>query len=229
MNRTVISILIGCFISIFSLGYASFINDISTKLISVLSEKYPFPEYRVSVLVAPQSGTIPQYDSISIDTQKTSFLGTNVYAINLIKQNQLISTKRIPITIQINHNVAIAATMIPANQAITEGMVTMSYLPMHILPPDTLTSSRTIIGQQTSSPIKLGAFFLEWMFKKELLIPNQKKIKLIVISGKVRLETTGIALINGYRGCKIKVREISNQKIVEGIVKDADTVIMELQ
>ena len=62
-------------------------------------------------------------------------------------------------------------------------------------------------------------------YRKEML----KQVKIILKSGSTRIETTGVALNNGYTNSKIRVRESNNNTIIEGIVIDKDTVQVEIK
>lgn len=87
-----------------------------------------------------------------------------------------------------------------------------------------LTDSRALIGQQLKSPLPMGSIVQASQFKAQTLVHRGDLITLVAAVGNMEVRVRGEALANGGLGQRVKVKNSSSQRIVEGIVDAAGVV-----
>ena len=66
------------------------------------------------------------------------------------------------------------------------------------------------------------------MLEKKPLVKDGSNVKVILLSGNIKIHSTGKLLEDGYKNRSARVL-LSTGKRVEGIVKDENTVIIHLK
>lgn len=75
---------------------------------------------------------------------------------------------------------------------------------------------------------KSGDIFYVGDFHEPDIIHNQDKVTLTILTGKIHVSVTGIALKNGALGCTIRVLNPATQKILDASVVDSRNVEVRL-
>lgn len=85
-----------------------------------------------------------------------------------------------------------------------------------------------IIGKAANRSLSPGSMILSNMIKKPILINRGEIVDIIINTGSIQLRTKGRARSNAVLGDHISVQPISYNKIVQGIVQEDKTVLVEV-
>jgi flagella basal body P-ring formation protein FlgA len=81
-----------------------------------------------------------------------------------------------------------------------------------------------VVGKQVARTVSMGAAITTNMVKPQMQIKRGQQISLIAVSHGLKVQMTGEALADGATGERIRVRNLSTKKVLEGIVRSATTV-----
>jgi flagella basal body P-ring formation protein FlgA len=81
-----------------------------------------------------------------------------------------------------------------------------------------------VIGQQVIRTVSMGAAITTTMVKPQMQIKRGQQINLVAVSHGLKVQMAGEALADGASGERIRVRNLSTKKVIEGIVQSATTV-----
>ena len=122
--------------------------------------------------------------------------------------------------------------VITANASIRRGQV-LDGENLHIskrssssLPGNYLKTSDAIIGQIATREIVAGTLLTQSMFKPQKIVKRGQRVTLSMKTGAIAIRVAGIAMTDGIRGERIKVRNLSSKKIIDGTVSDANVVLV---
>jgi len=87
-----------------------------------------------------------------------------------------------------------------------------------------LTDAKALIGQQLKSPLPMGSIVETSQFKAQILVNRGDLITLVATVGNMEVRMRGEALANGGLGQRVKVKNSSSERIVEGVVDAAGVV-----
>lgn len=90
-----------------------------------------------------------------------------------------------------------------------------------------LTDATALIGQQLKSPLAMGEVIEANQFKSQTLVHRGDLITLVAAVGNMEVRVRGEALANAGLGQRVKVKNTSSERIVEGIVDAAGVVRIE--
>jgi len=94
------------------------------------------------------------------------------------------------------------------------------------LPSNYLRAGDVIIGQVAARDIGIGSVLTQSMFKPEKLVKRGQRVMLSMKSGAIAVRVSGIAMADGARGERIKVKNLSSERIVDGTVSDANLILV---
>lgn len=80
------------------------------------------------------------------------------------------------------------------------------------------TDANDLIGKQTSRRIGQTKILTPNLVKAPLLVKRGEQVDLIAESGHYAIRMSGQAMMNGSQGDRIRVKNLSSQRIIEGIV-----------
>jgi flagella basal body P-ring formation protein FlgA len=81
-----------------------------------------------------------------------------------------------------------------------------------------------VIGKQVSRTVSMGTAITTSVVKPQIQIKRGQQIRLVAGSHGLKVQMAGEALADGASGELIRVRNLSTQKIIEGVVQSATTV-----
>ncbi len=90
-----------------------------------------------------------------------------------------------------------------------------------------LTDAKPLIGQQLKSPLPMGSIVEASQFKSQMLVHRGDLITLVAAVGNMEVRVRGEAMANAGLGQRVKVKNISSERIVEGVVDAAGVVRIE--
>ncbi|MCM8824259.1 MAG: flagellar basal body P-ring formation chaperone FlgA [Candidatus Omnitrophica bacterium] len=94
------------------------------------------------------------------------------------------------------------------------------------LPPNAIKDFKELEGKVSKVALGEGRVVTYNHIDERALIEKNQRVNLIVITPSLKVETKGIALVDGRAGAIIKVKNIDTGKIIYGEVKDKDTVVV---
>lgn len=123
-------------------------------------------------------------------------------------------------------------SVITANHSIRRGQVLtgenllVSKRSSSRLPGNYLKTSDAIVGQVATREISAGTLLTQSMFKPQKLVKRGQRVTLSMKTGAIAVRVAGVAMSDGIRGERIKVRNLSSKKIVDGTVSDANLILV---
>ena len=87
-----------------------------------------------------------------------------------------------------------------------------------------ITDPQRVIGQSLTRSVLAGAVLGEGVLRTEALVARGQRVSLAAGGPGIRIRMAGIALADGARGQRIRARNMTSGRIVEGIVIDAETL-----
>ena len=94
------------------------------------------------------------------------------------------------------------------------------------IPASYLKTGDALIDQIASRDIVAGVVLTRHMFKPRKLVRRGDRVVLSMKSGTVAVRVAGIAMADGARGDRIKVKNLSSKRLVDGTVSAANTVLV---
>ena len=86
------------------------------------------------------------------------------------------------------------------------------------------TEKQQLVGKQTKRRLTLGKIINPYQVKAPLLIKRGEQVELIAKTGLYAVRMSGKAMMDGARGDRIRVKNLSSQRIIEGTVTQAGQV-----
>jgi len=86
------------------------------------------------------------------------------------------------------------------------------------------TDEKALIGKQISRRINQAKILTPNLVKAPLLVKRGENVDLVAESGHYAIRMSGQAMMNGSRGDKIRVKNLSSQRIIEGVVTERGEV-----
>ena len=94
------------------------------------------------------------------------------------------------------------------------------------IPASYLKTGDAVVDQIASRDIVPGVVLTQHMFKPRKLVRRGDRVVLSMKSGTVAVRVAGIAMADGARGDRIKVKNLSSKRLVDGTVSAANTVLV---
>ena len=91
-----------------------------------------------------------------------------------------------------------------------------------------LLSSQTIIGQQVKRNIQTYQVLTNIMLESQKLISRGDRITIVSKHGNFVVQANGVALNDGSKGDRIRVRNMSSKREIEAYVSDKHRVLLDL-
>lgn len=95
-----------------------------------------------------------------------------------------------------------------------------------MLPAAYLHSGEELIGQQASRDLMPGVVLTRGMFKPQKLVRRGDRVTLSMKAGLVAVRVAGIAMSDGARGQRVRVKNLSTKRLVNGTVGGQNLVLV---
>ena len=128
--------------------------------------------------------------------------------------------REIPLKVGILEKVPVAVRDIKAGETITEGDIKWVYRPIN-----GFKRFENPVGKVAKVSIKRNSTITPQMVEEKRVTAG-RRVRVIFIKGNLVVETFGVLLDNGKRGQTVRVKR--GKKIFEGILKDENTVVVNL-
>lgn len=87
-----------------------------------------------------------------------------------------------------------------------------------------LTDPAALAGQRLRRSVAAGQALQPGMLKVDPVVKRGQRVTLVAMSGTFEVKMAGLALANGAEGQRIKVRNLSSEREIEGVVRSAQRV-----
>jgi flagella basal body P-ring formation protein FlgA len=124
--------------------------------------------------------------------------------------------------------VIISTQDIPNNTPITRNMMTQSWIPANQMRPQYYHSIKEIEDKTSSKSIRANSILANNMLKNTQLIQKDQEVTVTAQHNGLHIELRAIALENGELNQRIRLKNLSSGKTLQGKVVSADSVIVEL-
>ena len=133
-------------------------------------------------------------------------------------------TVYVPVKIKVLKSVVVAAKPLAAHQLITASDVKIQQLDVGSLRQGYINNIRQIVGQQLKYPIALGTVIKPKSVQAQKLVHRGEHIMLVALAGNMEVRMSGTALSDAVLGQRVRVKNISSKRVVEGVVEAAGIV-----
>lgn len=133
-------------------------------------------------------------------------------------------TVYVPAKIKVMQQVLVSNRALAADHILTAADVKLAPRDIAGLRQGYLTDAAALIGQQLKSPMAMGEILQANQLKTQMLVHRGDLITLVAAVGNMEVRVRGEALANAGLGQRVKVKNSSSEKVVEGIVDAAGVV-----
>lgn len=130
----------------------------------------------------------------------------------------------VPVTIKLFKPVVVTTQALSAKHIITSSDVTIKRVDVGSLRQGYLNDAGLILGQQMKYPVPTGAVLNQKHVKPEKIIRRGDLITLVAQAGAMSVRMSGTALSDASLGQRVRVKNSSSKRVVEGVV-DAPGIV----
>lgn len=170
-------------------------------------------EIRILGIHAPSP--IEEFDEVIVSPKDTKEIGRRLFSLSLIKGERI---KRGVVSVYVEKYVKVpcATRDILRGEVMTEEDFLYVKKPLSLLPGDWLKVSP--VGRKAKTKIRKGEVIRDNALFRNWLVRKGNRVVMFYKNGGVYIESVGLALQNGSKGEKIRVRNLSSRKMVLGEV-----------
>jgi flagellar basal body P-ring formation protein FlgA len=87
-----------------------------------------------------------------------------------------------------------------------------------------LTAPAELSGRTVRRPLPAGTTLAVDMFTADLVVRRGQQVTLLSSGGMIEVRAVGRAMTDGAQGSRIQVRNLSSDRVIEGVIESADLV-----
>lgn len=133
-------------------------------------------------------------------------------------------TLYVPVKVSIHDTVVVAARPLSRGMIVQDQDVKLLEKDLAKIRSGYYKDLSQVIGKQVIRTVSMGAAITTPMVKPQIQIKRGQQISLVARSHGLQVQMSGEALADGASGERIRVRNLSTKKVIEGIVQSATTV-----
>lgn len=133
-------------------------------------------------------------------------------------------TVYVPAQIKVMQDVVVTKRPLSADHILTANDIKLAPRDIVSERKGFVTDATALIGQQLKSPLPMGSVLEASQFKSQILVHRGDLITLVAAVGNMEVRVRGEAMANAGLGQRVKVKNISSERIVEGVVDAAGLV-----
>lgn len=126
--------------------------------------------------------------------------------------------------IKVMQDVVVTRRALSADHILTKDDIKLAPRDIASLRKGYLSDASALIGQQLKSPLPMGSIIETSQFESQTLVHRGDLITLVAAVGNMEVRVRGEALANAGLGQRVKVKNTSSERVVEGIVDAAGVV-----
>ncbi len=124
----------------------------------------------------------------------------------------------VPVTVKLFKPVVVTTKALAAKHIITASDVALKRIDVGAFQRGYLSNAKPLIGQQLKYPLPAGAPLNHHNVKPEKIVRRGDLITLVAEAGSMSVRMNGTALTDASLGQRVKVKNSSSNRVVEGIV-----------
>lgn len=128
-------------------------------------------------------------------------------------------TVYVPVKVKIFKTILVANKSLSANHILTENDIKRQEWDIGTLRQGYLIDAKKLIGQQLKYAISTGSVINPNSIKPQKIVRRGEQIQLVASVGKMEVRMKGTALADAQLGQRVKVKNSSSKRVVEGIVE----------
>lgn len=130
----------------------------------------------------------------------------------------------VPVAVKLFKPIVVTTKALAAKHIITSADVMLKRIDVASLRQGYLTDAKSIIGQQLKYAVPMGSALSQNKVKPEKIVRRGDLITLLAQAGEMEVRMNGTALSDASLGQRIRVKNSSSKRVVEGIV-DAPGIV----
>jgi flagella basal body P-ring formation protein FlgA len=128
-------------------------------------------------------------------------------------------TVYVPIRVKVMREVVVAARTLAANKTLTKADLKLQLMDIADLRQGFLASPAQALGKQLKYPIAIGTVLPTRGLKQVKVVRRGEQITLVASAGSMEVRMHGTAMADASVGEKVKVKNSSSKRVVEGVVE----------
>ena len=128
-------------------------------------------------------------------------------------------TVYVPVKVKVMKQVVVATRSLPPNQTLTNADVRLQERDIAELRQGYQQSLQKVVGHQLKYPLSVGMVVPAHSLKQEHVVQRGEHIILVASAGTMEVRMNGTALDDASLGERVKVKNSSSQRVVEGVVE----------
>lgn len=137
-------------------------------------------------------------------------------------------TLYVPVKVSIQESVVVAARPLQKGSRLKQQDLKLVERDLAVLRSGYYSNILEVLGKQISRTVNMGTAITTQMVKDPLQIKRGQIIDLIAKTGGLHVQMKGKALASGSNGERIQVRNMSTERLIEGVVLSATTVLVNM-
>jgi flagella basal body P-ring formation protein FlgA len=137
-------------------------------------------------------------------------------------------TLYVPVKVSIYESVVVAARPLQKGKQLEQQDLKLVDRDLAALRSGYYRSIHDVLGKQISRTVNMGVAITSLMVKDLKQVKRGQTINLIAKAGGLHVQMKGKALADGSTGERIQVRNLSTERVIEGIVSSATTVLVNM-
>ena len=133
-------------------------------------------------------------------------------------------TVYVPVIVESRISVLVLKHPVPRDARLTIEDVNVEARKVTGLATAFLTDVSDLQARTVERPLPMGTTLTMDMFKPDLVIRHGQEVTLIASAGGIEVRAAGRALADAAGGARLKVQNLSSQKVVEGVAEGPDLV-----
>lgn len=128
-------------------------------------------------------------------------------------------TVYVPIKVKVIKLVVVATRPLSSNQLLKQDDLKLQQWDIGTLKHGYLNNPKLAIGQQLKYPISMGAVIKPNSLQTQNIVHRGEQIMLVAMAGQMEVRMSGTALDDATLGQRVKVKNSTSKRVVEGIVE----------
>jgi len=157
------------------------------------------------------------------DEELTAFSNSNNVGLGSqtigVKCNSPVAwTVYVPVKVKVFKSVVVAARGLDAKQVLTSDDIRLEQQDIARMRRGYVENIENVVGQQLKYPIAIGSVINPNSLLEQKVIHRGEQIMLVAVIGKMEVRMSGTALADGEQGQRVRVKNASSKRVVEGVV-----------
>lgn len=137
-------------------------------------------------------------------------------------------TVYVPVRVKVMEPVVVAARPLGANHILTAGDLKIAQMDINSLHQSYHKRISKVVGMQLKYPLSVGMVIRPSSIKRQKIVKRGDQITLVAKAGAMEVRMSGVAMADASIGQKVRVKNSSSSRIVEGVVNGPGVVMVNM-